>query len=50
MHKTLKSLPPCENFIVTLNVTSEITDITFEMLCSQILQEGLMKKVIQKQK
>jgi hypothetical protein len=40
---TLKSLSPFENFVETLNVTKEITNITFK-LCRQLLKKDRFNK------
>ena len=39
----LKSLSPFENFVETLNVTKEITNITFK-LCRQLLKKDRFNK------
>ena len=40
---TLKSLSPFENFLETLNVTKEITNITFK-LCRQLFKKDIFNK------
>ena len=40
---TLKSLSPFKNFVETLNVTKEITNITFK-LCRQLLKKDRFNK------
>jgi hypothetical protein len=40
---TSKSLSPFENFVETLNVTKEITNITFK-LCRQLLKKDRFNK------
>ena len=47
---TFKSLSPFENFVETLNVTKEITNITFK-LCGQLLKkDGFNKQFIRNRK